>query len=391
MNQAVHRANRPRSHSKSNHNSMNSRFNQLHTMFTASALMLATIPALADHGSRNNPGYLQFNLVSDIATNANRSDPRLLNAWGLVAAPNSVWVNDNHSGLTTVYNPSGRTSDFAINVPAPGGGAGAPTGLIFNDTAKFAITNGGRIDESTFLMATEDGTITAWSQKISGSDAVIVASRAGAVYKGLAIARETNGVPQLYAANFHAGVVDVFDGQFQYVSSFTDSNLPPNFAPFNIRNIRGRLFVTFALQKLPDAMDDQAGPGNGYVDIFDSDGTLLRRFASQGVLDSPWGLAVAPRNFGKFSRALLVGNFGDGTINAFDLLTGKSLGPLTQPNGDPMVIPGLWAISFERDEVFDRDCEFDAQRLYFTAGPNDEEDGLFGYIQPASPFFPRAD
>jgi len=370
---------------------MKRKLSQFYPLFAAGSLMLAAFPALADHSSHNNPGYLQFNLVSDNATNGLRADSRLLNPWGLVAGPGSIWVNDNHSGLTTVYNPSGRTSDFAINVPALGGGPGAPTGLVFNDTSKFVITNGNRHDESTFLMATEDGTITAWSQRVSGSDATIVATVSNAVYKGLAIARDTNGAPLIYAANFHAGVVDVFDGQFQYVSSFTDSNLPPNFAPFNIRNIRGKLFVTFALQKLPDAEDDQAGPGNGYVDIFDTDGTLLRRFASEGVLNSPWGLAVAPRNFGKFSRALLVGNFGDGAINAFDLLTGKSLGPLTQPNGDPLVIPGLWALSFERDEVFERDCEFDAQRLYFTAGPNDEEDGLFGFIQPASQFFPRAD
>lgn len=364
---------------------------QLFPLLALGCLPLASTPAMADHGSRANSGYLQFNLVSDIATNALRADPRLLNPWGLVAGPNSIWINDNHSGLTTVFNPSGRTSPFAINIPAPGGGLGAPTGLIFNDSSQFVITNGGRQDESTFLMATEDGTITAWSQRVSGSNAVIVAATADAVYKGLAMARDTNGAPHLYAANFHAGVVDVFDGQFQYVSSFTDSNLPPNFAPFNIRNLRGKLFITFALQKLPDAEDDQAGPGNGYVDIFDTDGTMLRRFASQGVLDSPWGLAVAPGNFGKFSHALLVGNFGDGTINAFDLLTGKSLGPLTMPNGDTLVIPGLWALSFERDEMFGRECEFNAQRLYFTAGPNDENDGLFGFLQPASPFFPRGD
>ncbi len=370
---------------------MKTKLNHSYVLIAAGVLALAATPAMADHGSRTNSGYLQLNLVSDISTNALHADPRLLNPWGFVAGPGSIWINNNHSGVTTVYGPSGRTSDSAINIPAPGGGPGAPTGLIFNDTAQFVITNGNRHNQSDFLMATEDGTITAWSQRISGSDAVIVASRTDAVYKGLAIARDTNGAPHIYAANFHAGVVDVFDGQFQYVSSFTDANLPDHFAPFNIRNIRGKLFVTFALQKLPDAEDDQAGPGNGYIDIFDTDGTMLRRVASQGALNSPWGMVVAPGNFGKFSRALLVGNFGDGTVNAFDLLTGKSLGPLTQPNGDPIVIPGLWALSFERDEVFDRECEFNAQRLYFTAGPNDETDGVFGLIQPVSPSFPRTD
>lgn len=369
---------------------MKTKLDRYSSLLAAGVLAISATAVLADHGSRTNSGYVQINLVSDIATNALRTDPRLLNAWGLVAGPGSIWVNDNHSGLMTVYSPSGRTSDFAVNIPAPGGGEGAPTGLAFNDTAQFVITNGNKHDQSDFLMSTEDGTITAWSQRISGSHAVIAATTADAVYKGLAIARDTNGAPHIYAANFHAGVVDVFDGQFQYVSSFTDSNLPPNFAPFNVRNIRGKLFVTFALQKLPDAMDDQAGPGNGYIDIFDTDGTMLRRFASQGALNSPWGIAVAPGNFGKFSRALLVGNFGDGTINAFDLLTGKSLGPLTQPNGDTLMIEGLWALSFDRDEVFDRECEFSAQRLYFTAGPNDENDGLLGIIQPVSSSFPRA-
>jgi uncharacterized protein (TIGR03118 family) len=276
---------------------------------------------------------------------------------------------------------------FAIQVPNPAGGAGAPTGLAFNDTAAFVITNGNRHAQSTFLMATEDGTITAWNQRISGSNAVIVVdnSGAGAVYKGLAIARDTNGAPRIYAANFHAGVVDVFDAHFQPVGSFTDSNLPAFFAPFNVRTIRGKLFVTFALQKLPDAMDDQSGPGNGYVDMFDSDGTLLRSFAAQGALNSPWGLAVAPRHFGKFSGALLVGNFGDGRINAFDLLTGKFLGALSTPAGDPVVIPGLWGLGFERDERPDRECEFEAFRLYFTAGPNGESDGLLGYLHSTHP------
>jgi uncharacterized protein (TIGR03118 family) len=339
---------------------------------------------LADDAPREkNPGYTQFNLVSDIPTNAPHTDPRLINPWGIVVGRESIWVNNAETGLTTAYGPLGRSSRFAIHVPAPDGGPGAPTGLVFNDTAKFILTNSNHRAPSTFLMATENGTITAWNHQLTGSNAVIVVdnSESGAVYKGLAIARDTNGAPQIYAANFHGAVVDVFDARFQYVSSFTDPNLPPNFAPFNVRNIRGWVFVTFALQALPDAEDDQPGPGNGFVDIFDTDGTLLRRFASQDALNSPWGLAVAPANFGKFSRSLLVGNFGDGLINAYDLITGKLLGHLTRANGNDLVIDGLWGLSFGDDPSFDHGWDFRADRLYFTAGLNDESDGLLGFIR----------
>jgi len=257
--------------------------------------------------------------------------------------------------------------------------------LVLNDSRQFVISNATRHAASTFLMSTEDGTITAWQRSISVSNAVIVADRSasGAVYKGLAIARDTNGAPRIYAADFHGGMVDMFDGQFHYVSSFTDTGVPDHFAPFNIRTIRGRLFVTFALQKLPEAKDDQPGPGNGFVDIFDTDGTLLRRFASQGVLNAPWGLAVAPGNFGNLGGSLLVENYGDGRINAFDLLTGKSLGPLKDPAGNPIVIEGLWGLTFEREAREGRECDFTAERLYFTAGINGEADGLFGFIHAA--------
>jgi uncharacterized protein (TIGR03118 family) len=158
------------------------------------------------------------------------------------------------------------------------------------------------------------------------------------------------------------------------VQSFTDTNVPAGFAPFNVANIKGNLFVTFAKQKLPDLEDDDAAPGNGFVDEFAPDGTLIRRVISQGALNSPWGLAVAPNNFGQFSGALLVGNFGDGIINAYDLDTGTLLGHLTTPTGEDIVIDGLWGLDFA-----------DGKRLYFTAGPNDEEDGLFGFIRTARP------
>jgi uncharacterized protein (TIGR03118 family) len=342
------------------------------------------------HGMNTNSGYVELDLVSDVANVAPNTDPRLLNAWGVVVGRDAVWVNDNHSGLTTAYSPSGKPLSFAIALPNQSGDPGAPTGLIPNDTGAFVISNAFHHAPATFLMATEDGTLLAWNQAITGTNAVIVADRSGsdlgAVYKGLAVARDAAGAPHIYAANFHAGMVDVFDGQFNYEGSFTDTNLPPNYAPFNIRVLRGKLFVTFAKQLLPDAEDDEAGPGHGYVDIFDTDGTMLRAFAAQGALDSPWGLAIAPVNFGKFSSALLVGNFGDGRINAFDLLTGKSLGSLSDRNGNDIVIEGLWALTFDREEVPGHECLFETQRLYFTAGPGDETHGLFGFLQPISPF-----
>jgi uncharacterized protein (TIGR03118 family) len=164
------------------------------------------------------------------------------------------------------------------------------------------------------------------------------------------------------------------------VNSFTDSSLPDNFAPFNCATIYGKLFVSFALQKGPDFVDDQSGPGNGYIDVFDTDGTLLRQFASQGVLNSPWAMVVAPGSFGKFGGSLLVGNFGDGTINAFDLISGKSLGALSDSSGNAIVIEGLWGLAFNRQPSKGK-WDFASERLYFTAGPNEEEDGVLGYIK----------
>jgi uncharacterized protein (TIGR03118 family) len=360
---------------------MKRKFNTSNSLLIAGLLALAATSG-ASPAATLNVGYVQSNLVSDLAGVARHQDARALNSWGIVAGPSSVWVNHNHASVLVAYNASGAAHPFAVNIPGPTGG-GAPTGLEFNRTLSFNVTNGMKHAPATFLIATEDGTIVAWNQAVNGSNAVIVADRSGAdaIYKGLAIVRDTNDAPLLFATDFHNAKIDVFDGDFNYVTSFTDDTVPALFAPFNVRNIRGRLFVTFAKQGLPDAEDDEPGPGNGYVDIFDTDGTVLRRFASTGELNSPWGLAVAPRNFGKFSHALLVGNFGDGRINAYDLLTGKHLGHLTTPEGADLAIPGLWGLTFERDEFPERESLFTANRLYFTAGPSDEDDGLVGFIR----------
>jgi uncharacterized protein (TIGR03118 family) len=365
---------------------------------TAGCVLLSysSMTALADMGmnmSMNmSPGYNERKLVSDLPATAMRQDTRLVNPWGVVAGPGLVWVNDNGTGLTTAYGAGGGPVGFSIQIPSPSGGSGTPTGLVANNTGQFLVTRGPRSAPSTFLMATEDGTITAWNHSINGSNAVIVVdhSGSGAVYKGLAIAPDAADNPRLFAANFHARTVDVFDGQYNYLSSFMDSEVPDLFAPFNIRTIHGRLVVAFAMQRLPDLHDDQAGPGNGFIDIFDTDGTLLRRVVSHGALNSPWGLAEAPVRFGKFSRALLVGNFGDGKINGYDLLTGKWLGNLANPDGSDLVIEGLWGLTFDSEPRLGSECNFDAQRLYFTEGLNDEADGVLGTIRPQSPFFTPA-
>jgi uncharacterized protein (TIGR03118 family) len=357
------------------------------TLLLASLVAVATLPWPA-HAVTLPEGYTQVNLVADEPGVAARTDPDLVNPWGLIAGPASIYVNLTETSLTKTYTPGG--SPFAFKVHFPGPGAiedGSPTGIVFNETKSFRLTNGVRRAAATFLMAGEGGNIAAWNSFVNGpknATNVIDQSSAGAVYKGLAIGFDTNGAPRLYAANFRLGRVDVFDAQFNLIGVFSDPNIPGGFAPFNVRTIRGRLFVTFAKQG-PGGFDDDPGTGNGYVDIFDMDGNLLRRFASNGVLDSPWGMTIAPRNFGRFSGALLVGNFGDGRINGFDLLTGQWLGALSTTAGEPIEIEGLWGLDFEQREIAGNECGFNANRLYFTAGPGDEEHGLLGYIKAVNP------
>jgi uncharacterized protein (TIGR03118 family) len=343
--------------------------------------------------------YVQTNLVSDMPNIAKFQDPNLVNSWGLVHSPTSPWwVADNGKNVSTVYNgngtpvnPLGGSSPLVVSIPAPGGGpGGTPTGIVFNNVFvtnpnDFVVSANGKSGPSIFMFATEDGTISGWNPGVDPANAFIAVDRStvgqGAVYKGLATG-QADGKDFIYAANFRFGTVEMFNAHFKLVKSFTDNQLAndcpfPNqcFAPFGIRNIGGRLYVTYALQKA-DKHDDQAGPGNGFVDVFDTEGHLLRRFASQGTLNSPWGLTLTPRDFGPFSNDLLVGNFGDGHINVFNPKTGAFLGQLPDQAGDPISINGLWGIDFgngvnagERDELF------------FASGLNDEANGLFGKIQ----------
>ena len=335
--------------------------------------------------------YKQNNLLSDLNGQGARRDTKLVNPWGISFSPTGpFWVSDNRTGLVTVYDAQGRpapsASPIVVTVPQVAGKfpPSAPTGQVFNPTVDFTLTPA---KPALFLFASEDGTISGWNPIVNPTNAVIKVDNSGAeaIYKGLAIGSNANG-NFLFAANFHAGKIDVFDKNFMPVVSpggFLDIGIPAGFAPFNIQNIGGRLYVTYAKQDA-DKEDDVAGPGNGFVDLFDTNGTLVRRVATQGALDSPWGLAVSPANFGEFSNALLVGNFGDGRINAFNVRTGALLGHLLEPSSRPLVIPGLWALTFGNGgNAGDRD------KLYFTAGiPGGgqlEDHGLFGEIRPQHP------
>ncbi|HSB27763.1 MAG TPA: TIGR03118 family protein [Pyrinomonadaceae bacterium] len=337
--------------------------------------------------------YSQHNLVSDIPGLADHTDSNLVNAWGLDSGPTSPWwVSDNGSGKTTLYNvSSGAITIFTV--PGAGGAQGNPTGLVFNGGTGFVVNNGvGAPSAARFIFSSEDGTISAFK----GSPIVTVVPNAnapahGAIYKGLAIDSRTAG-QFLYASDFHNNKVDVFDSSFHLVTlagSFTDPNLPAGFAPFGIQNIGGTLYVTYALQD-DDKEDDVAGPGNGFVDAFDTAGNLIQRVATMGELNSPWGLAQAPADFGRFSGDLLVGNFGDGRIHAFDpsSLTEdgefEAVGLMHSDAGRPIQIDGLWALQFGHGTVASSANGL-TTTLFFTAGPSGEDHGLFGSIVLTQP------
>src|SRR6266566_2979005 len=327
--------------------------------------------------------YEQHNLVSDGAVSADLVDAALVNAWGLVASPTSPWwVADNGTGLSTLYNGNtGAKVTLTVTVP------GAPTGIVFNGGPGFVLTGGARTGPARFIFASEDGTISGWNPTVAATQAIVVVdnSAGGAVYKGLAIATTAAG-DRLYATNFRAGTVDVFDTAFhQVLGGFTDHHLRPGYAPFGIQQLGGTIYVTYALQDA-DKKDDVAGEGHGFVNAFDTAGNLIRRVASKGRLNSPWGLALAPADFGQFSGNLLVGNFGDGHINAFDLDRFQGNGELQQrgqlhaADGRPIAIDGLWALAFGNGAAAGP-----TNALFFTAGPFDEEHGLFGKLVVTSP------
>jgi len=343
-------------------------------------------PALEDLESRNLlSGYRQTNLISDLPGHAKFVDRALKNPWGLAASPQGPWwVADNGTGKSTIYSGGGSKLSLVVTVPSTKSGeTSTPTGIVFNgNTNDFKLHTGGKTGSSVFIFATEGGTIAGWNPSGDATKAVVVANRSasGAVYKGLAITAD-----HIYATNFHAGTVDVYDKNFHLVhlaGSFTDPTkgklaLPKGYAPFGIQEIKGRLYVTYAKQDA-DKEDDVKGAGHGFIDVFDNSGHFIRRFASGGALNSPWGLAVAPSKFGAFSGDLLVGNFGDGTINAYNPTTHKNLGHLKDAKGHVITISGLWDLEFGNGAMAGA-----KNTLFFTAGIRDEADGLFGALTTA--------
>ena len=310
--------------------------------------------------------FKQTNLLT------NADDPNLINPWGIsVGGLGDFWISDNGTGISPVYTVTGGTVANPLNVtiPSPTGGVSAPTGQVFNNVAgAFKLANG---NPAFFLFASEDGAITGWN---GGTTAEIVESNPDAIYKGLAISDFGGGT--LYATNFHEGTVDAFDSGFNPVltGKFVDPNLPSGYAPFGDAVINADLYVTYALQDA-DKEDDVSGPGNGFVDVYTLDGTLVTRLISGGVLNSPWGIEQAPTDssWGEFAGALLVGNFGDGAINAFNIHTGDFIGELMGTDGQPISIAGLWGLV--------NGPGADANSLFFTAG-GDETTGLFGMLTP---------
>jgi uncharacterized protein (TIGR03118 family) len=323
--------------------------------------------------------YGVTNLVSDISGLAAYTDPNLVNPWGFAASATSpFWVANDRTGVATLYNGSGQPQPLVVTIPPPSGSTppSSPTGVVYNGSADFSV--GPASSPARFIFAAEDGTISGWS---SGTAAVRLVdnSAAAADYKGLAIGSNAGG-NFLYAANFAAGTIDVFDGTFAPAllsGSFTDPNIPSGYAPFNIQNVGGQLLVTYALQGANG--DVVAGAGNGFVDVFNTTGNFVRRLIGGGVLNSPWGLALAPADFGEFSNDLLVGNFGDGRINAFDPLTGGYQGAFLDTMGLPITIDGLRGLSFGNDGNGGN-----ADTLYFSAGiagaGSVGDHGLFGSI-----------
>ena len=336
---------------------------------TAATLVLAVAtPAGAAAG-----GFTQENLVSDQPGVAQLTDPQLVNAWGMSRGPNTpVWVSDNGADVTTLYSGAVGTPESpvakALTVSIPGG---APTGQVFNDTGAFQLP--GTTTAARFIFIGENGDLSAWA---GGPAATPITHTDGAVYKGLALDHSPSG-PMLLAANFHDNRIDAFDGSFNRVPDsgmFTDPTLPAGYAPFNVAEIGGQIFVSYALQDA-DAHDDVAGPAHGFVDVYATSGAFVKRFATHGVLNSPWGMTIAPAEFGQFSGDLLIGNFGNGRIHAFDPNTGEVLGTLRGTSGRPLAIDGLWALMVG-DAVAGG-----PNALWFSAGPDDEAHGLLGVLR----------
>lgn len=366
-----------------------SRCNTLLVLFLFSSLIL--ISACKKHFDQQAlKEFRQVNLVgNNDEYDAPHIDASLLNSWGLAFSPNGIaWVASQAGHVSNVYDKLGNTLRPPVNIPSPSGATGGnPTGIVFNESDGFLLDNK---QKAVFLFAGVDGILSGWNSAAGDNALMIKNNVSTAVYTGLAIGK-SNGSYFLYAADFKTGKIDVWNSSFTPVSmSFTDMDLPMGYAPFNIQNIEGKLYVAYA--KVAASGDEERGAGNGFVDIYNTDGSFVHRFASKGALNAPWGLAKAPSGFfaddndggienllenepfDHTQPAILVGNFGNGRINAYSL-KGKFLGQLKKEN-KVITIDELWAISFPPATA----TAINPNRLYFTAGPDEEKDGLFGYI-----------
>jgi len=344
-------------------------------VIVAAALLLAAAAPVAAVNPNGQNTYTVQVLQS------NNTDADLVNGWGITAGPpgpNATpwWVSDNGTDKTTLYRGDGT------KVPLTFGVAGGPTGTVFNIGLRgFTVTGPGGTGTSRFIFATEGGQVLGWASPAATPDAVPgFTATDGAIYKGLAIADDANGL-HLFVADFHNAKIDVLDDTFTPVTlagSFVDPGIPAGFAPFGIQNLNGHIFVAYAKQDA-DAEDEIAGGGQGFVSMFGTDGAFQGRVFSRGMLNAPWGLAWAPANFGKFGGDLLVGNFGDGRINAFAPTPGGwvAVGPAKGADHRPITIDGLWGIGFGNGGA-----SGPTDVLYFAAGPADETEGLFGSISP---------
>jgi len=311
------------------------------------------------------------------------TDPELVNAWGLAFNPiGAAWVSSTERGLSKVYDAKGADVLPAVEIPAAGGAMSAPTGQVFNDDASAFMGD-------TFIFVTEEGAISGWQSSMATKATLRVdSSKDEAVYKGVTIAKDGDGSPMLFAADFHGGKIDVFDSSYAPVTrtGFDDPNIPDEFAPFNVEVAGDSLIVTYAMQD-DEKEDDVKGPGHGFVDLFDTTGSMKARLISQGELDSPWGVTMTPSGFAAAPNRLLIGNFGDGMIHVYEFDQSAANGATARLDGalrdaetnQPVTIDGLWALKFGVDAG-----GFSSKQLYFTAGPADETHGTFGALEAAS-------
>ena len=328
-------------------------------LLALTALSLTAAFARAD-------SYSWTNFQSDIAGVATHTDPNLVNPWGMAASSSgsTIWVSDNGTGVSTLYRQDGTANSLVVTIPAREKKKGGnPTGVVMNGTSFFKVTKNGSSLPARFIFVSEDGTISGWNPTLDPTNAIVaVKGKGDNVYKGATLG-VAGGHNFLFVTNFHSGRVETYDENFHEINphGFGDPNLPRGFAPFGIRNFNGEIFVTYAKQG-PGKRDDVHGPGNGFINVFDTSGNLLRRLVSNGALNSPWGLAIVEGD------KLWVGNFGDGRINNYNPTTGASLGTINRADGTPLEFDGLWDLLTLGDGV------------YFTAGIADEQHGLFGLI-----------